>query len=94
MIQTVGGNGQFRLSGDNGPAVAATFAAPFGLAADSAGNVYGVEAATSYTGLAPGFSGLYQINATIPAGVTPGGAVAVQLQVAGQTSEAATIAVR
>jgi uncharacterized protein (TIGR03437 family) len=54
----------------------------------------GVEAGTFYTGLAPGFSGLYQINATIPAGITGGDAVAVQLQVAGQTSEPATIAVR
>jgi uncharacterized protein (TIGR03437 family) len=54
----------------------------------------GVEAEAFYTGLAPGFSGLYQINATIPPGVGPAGAVPVQLQVAGQTSEPATIAVR
>jgi uncharacterized protein (TIGR03437 family) len=54
----------------------------------------GVEAETFYSGLAPGFSGLYQINATIPPGVGPAGAVPVQLQVAGQTSEPATIAVR
>ncbi len=54
----------------------------------------GVEAGTSYRGLAPGFSGLYQINATIPPGVSPGDAVPVQLQVAGQTSAPATIAVR
>jgi uncharacterized protein (TIGR03437 family) len=54
----------------------------------------GIEAPTFYTGLAPGFSGLYQINATVPPGVAPGGAVPVLLQVAGQTSEPATIAVR
>jgi len=56
--------------------------------------IRGVEAATSYTGLAPGFSGLYQINAAVPSGVTSGDAIPVQLQVAGQTSEVATIAVR
>ncbi len=56
--------------------------------------VGGIEAPASYTGLAPGFSGLYQINATVPLGVTPGNAVPVHLQVAGQTSEPATIAVR
>jgi uncharacterized protein (TIGR03437 family) len=40
IITTVGGNGQFRFSGDGGPALAASFAAPFGLAADLAGNIY------------------------------------------------------
>lgn len=39
-IQTVAGSGQFRFTGDGGPAVAATFAAPFGMAADPAGNIY------------------------------------------------------
>jgi uncharacterized protein (TIGR03437 family) len=34
--------------------------------------VDGVQATTSYVGLAPGLAGLYQINFTIPSGVTAG----------------------
>jgi uncharacterized protein (TIGR03437 family) len=36
--------------------------------------VNGVQATTSYVGLAPGLAGLYQINFTIPSGVTAGNA--------------------
>lgn len=39
-IQTVAGSGEFRFTGDGGPAVAATFAVPLGMAIDPAGNVY------------------------------------------------------
>ncbi len=39
-ISTFGGNGQFRFSGDGGPALAASFGAPFGLATDRQGNTY------------------------------------------------------
>lgn len=51
--------------------------------------VDGVEATVSYAGLAPGFAGLYQINLTIPSGVSSGD---VALDVSGPdsyTSEAA-----
>lgn len=48
----------------------------------------------SYQGLSPGFAGLYQVNVQVPAGVQPGNAVPVTIAVSGQTSPAATIAVR
>ncbi|HEY3129906.1 MAG TPA: IPT/TIG domain-containing protein [Acidobacteriota bacterium] len=40
IITTVAGNGQFGFSGDNGPAIAATFSLPEGIAIDSAGNLF------------------------------------------------------
>jgi uncharacterized protein (TIGR03437 family) len=43
-IETVAGSGQFRFTGDGGPAVAATFAAPLGMAVDLTGNIYFADA--------------------------------------------------
>ena len=40
VITTVAGNGTFGFSGDNGPATSAGLSTPFGVAVDSAGNVY------------------------------------------------------
>ena len=54
----------------------------------------GQSAAVSFAGLAPGFVGLYQVNAEVPAGVTPGGAVPVVLIQRGVQSNTATIAVQ
>jgi len=53
----------------------------------------GQQAAVAFSGLAPGFAGLYQINVVVPSGVTAGNAVPVVLTVAGQTSPPVTIAV-
>jgi len=47
-----------------------------------------------FSGLAPGVAGLYQINVTIPAGVTPGNAVPVILTVGNVQSNTVTIAVQ
>jgi len=55
----------------------------------------GVSAQVPFSGLAPQFTGVYQVNVTIPMGVTPGDAVPVQLMIGGVTSaDALTIAVQ
>ena len=54
----------------------------------------GRPAQVQFAGLTPGFMGLYQINAVVPAGVTPGEEVPVIVTVAGQPSPPVTIAVR
>ena len=54
----------------------------------------GQAAAVSFAGLAPGFAGVFQINAQVPAGVAPGDAVPVVLTQGGFRSNTATIAVR
>jgi adhesin/invasin len=53
----------------------------------------GQSARVDYAGLAPGFAGLYQINAVVPSGVSSGN-VPVAITVAGQTSPPVTIAVK
>ena len=54
----------------------------------------GRAAAVSFAGLTPGFTGLYQVNAVVPAGVERGGAVPVVIGTAGQVSLPVTMAVR
>jgi uncharacterized protein (TIGR03437 family) len=47
-----------------------------------------------YSGLAPGFAGLYQVNVTVPSGITPGSDVPVVLTVAGISSPTVTVAIQ
>ena len=54
----------------------------------------GQPATVGYAGLTPGFPGLYQVNAVVPAGIAPSGQVPVVLSTAEQDSPAVTIAVR
>jgi len=54
----------------------------------------GLAAPVSFAGLAPGFAAVYQVNAQVPDGVTPGDAVPVVITQSGASSNAATIAVR
>jgi uncharacterized protein (TIGR03437 family) len=54
----------------------------------------GIAATVSYTGLAPGFVGLYQVNAQVPAGVASGNAVSVVVSANGVTSNMVTIAIQ
>lgn len=54
----------------------------------------GKPAQVLFSGLTPGFAGLYQINAVVPEGVTPGNDVPVVINIAGQASPAVTIAVK
>lgn len=54
----------------------------------------GANAQVLFGGLAPGFAGLYQVNAVVPAGVASGSAVPVVITVYGQSSPVVTIAVK
>jgi uncharacterized protein (TIGR03437 family) len=53
----------------------------------------GVQAQVTFSGLAPGFVGLWQINAQIPQAVQPGNAVPLVISAGGITSNTVTIAV-
>jgi len=73
------------------PAVPAGTGAPQGgplsnTAAQVSVTVGGQPAQVLFSGLAPGFAGLYQVNAVVPSGVTAGSQVPVTLSVAGQNS--------
>jgi uncharacterized protein (TIGR03437 family) len=46
-----------------------------------------------FSGLAPGFPGLYQVNCTVPTGIGTG-SQAISLTIAGATTQAATIPVQ
>jgi uncharacterized protein (TIGR03437 family) len=46
-----------------------------------------------FSGLAPGFVGVYQVNVRVPGGVVPGDAVTIELSVGSATSNQATIGV-
>jgi uncharacterized protein (TIGR03437 family) len=54
----------------------------------------GKVAQVLFSGLTPGYAGLYQVNAVVPSGITTGDTVPVVLSVAGQDSPAVTMAVR
>ena len=47
-----------------------------------------------YSGLAPGFIGLWQINVRIPQAVTPGNAVPVRVVINGAPSNTVTVAIQ
>ena len=57
-------------------------------------SIGGKEAQVLFAGLAPGFSGLYQINAFVPSDSDTGDTVEVVVESAGQKSRPVTIAVR
>jgi len=47
----------------------------------------------TFAGLAPGFVGLFQVNAQIPAGAPSGNAVTLAISVGGAISNQVTIAI-
>jgi uncharacterized protein (TIGR03437 family) len=55
--------------------------------------ISGVPAASNFSGLAPGFFGLYQINAQVPQNALTG-SVPLQIQIGGLSSNIVTIAVQ
>ena len=80
------------------PPIAAGIAAPadrpVSTVAQVGVQIGGVDAAVSFAGLIVGQVGVYQVQATVPAGVSPGDAVPVVLGVEGQSSPAVTVVVR
>jgi len=54
----------------------------------------GVQAQVLFSGLTGGLTGLYQVNATMPAGVAPGDAVPVVLTLGSVSSPPVSMAVR
>jgi hypothetical protein len=52
-----------------------------------------ISAPISFSGLAPGFVGLYQVNAQVPANASTGNAVPAVVSIGGVTSNSVTIAV-
>jgi uncharacterized protein (TIGR03437 family) len=73
-------------AGSSGPELSYTKAAP-------AVTIGGLDAPVSFSGLAPGFPGLYQVNATVPANLAAGKQPVV-LSIGDQASKASTIAVQ
>jgi uncharacterized protein (TIGR03437 family) len=57
-------------------------------------SIGGAPASVSFYGLAPGFAGLYQVNAQVPAGSAKGSAVPVTISIGGTTSNTVTMAVQ
>ncbi|MCH7978718.1 MAG: hypothetical protein IH935_07055, partial [Acidobacteria bacterium] len=54
----------------------------------------GLPAAVSFSAMAPGFVGLYQVNARVPETTPAGSAVQLQIQIGSQSSNTVTIAVQ
>ena len=54
----------------------------------------GRSANVTFSGLAPGMTGVYQINVEVPAGVATGATVPVSLAIGGATSNSPTIAIQ
>lgn len=54
----------------------------------------GVSATPLFSGVSPGFAGLYQINFQIPTGVPQGDAVPITVSMPGSTTASATIAIQ
>ena len=80
------------------PPIAAGAAAPLAPPATTTNPVTvtigGKTAQVFFGGLVGGFAGLYQVNAYVPKGITPGNAVPLLVSVAGFDSAPVTIAVK
>jgi uncharacterized protein (TIGR03437 family) len=78
---------------------------PTGMLAPSSGNplyvtlvtptvmIGGEQAPLLFSGVAPGYNGLYQVDVQIPADITPGNDVPLVI-VMGQASDSATVAIQ
>jgi minor extracellular serine protease Vpr len=54
----------------------------------------GVDSKVLFSGLAPGFSGVYQVNVEVPAGLSDSDSTSFVLSVAGQSSASVTLALK
>ena len=54
----------------------------------------GIPAEVLFSGLAPGFAGLYQVNLKLPEGVAPGEEVPVRVEMPNGLGDTATIAIQ
>lgn len=54
----------------------------------------GIPAPVSFSGLAPDFAGLYQVNALVPQNAATGNSVPVTIRIGGTTSNTVTLAVQ
>ena len=80
------------------PAVTAGSAAPGSPAAKVSSPVTvtigGQSATVAFAGLTPTYAGLYQVNVTVPDGITPGPSVPVIITAAGLSSPPVTVAIK
>ncbi|MBI2815776.1 MAG: IPT/TIG domain-containing protein [Acidobacteria bacterium] len=79
------------LGGSDVPTGSAALSSPLSLLPPPVVTIDGVSAPVTFTGRAPGFVGLDQINVTIPAGVSTGRPVALVLTASGNTSNTVTV---
>ncbi|MCX6995641.1 MAG: hypothetical protein NTV49_00800 [Kiritimatiellaeota bacterium] len=56
--------------------------------------VGGIDAPVQFSGLAPGFAGLYQVNVIVPSGVTEGSSVPVVVTAAGASGAPVTVVIK
>jgi uncharacterized protein (TIGR03437 family) len=71
---------------------ASTSALTYTVAKDAAVTIGGQPAQVQFTGLAPGFPGLYQVNAVVPTGISAG-TVPISLTISGATTKPLTLPV-
>jgi uncharacterized protein (TIGR03437 family) len=67
---------------------------PLAMSATPLVTIGGATANVQFSGLAPGYVGLYQVNAQVPAGSATGPAVPVTISIGGVTSNMVTLAVQ
>jgi uncharacterized protein (TIGR03437 family) len=95
----VTGLGKATPGGDpNGPTLATGKTAPasgilYLTVQTPAVTIGGIPVPVQYSGIAPGFAGLYQINVPVPAGVQPGDDVPITVAMPGSIVDTATISV-
>src|SRR5262249_40745581 len=90
---------------DGAPAPGGQLARPVGVPTSDAQTCFATQPSVcvaigsafgtiQYSGLAPGFVGLWQINVTIPSGIATGNAVPIRVVIDGTASNLVTIAVK